>query len=426
MLDHAPASARDAEPANGLVTCATTARDLEPGGREGWSSAFPGVDLVDAAVGFWQRAAAVSYGGAAPGQAPEVQRQPYILQVAGGTVGLAHAHMGSRAGEANPPPPSDGSMSVDVWLALHGEGGTGGLLDEAPELFGGGRKIRGWSPKSRARLRRCLSELDYGGFVAGCGVRSPVMVTLTYPGDWASVAPNMAATKGHLRAWFERWRRQFGARVRGVWKLEFQRRGAPHFHVMVPVPAGQSVGVLRKWVASSWSEVVDHPDAVQRARHLVAGTAVDVVIGRSMTDPRRVATYFLKHGGGVAKEYQHIVPVEWEDSGAGRFWGVVGMRRHRRQVPLTMRQYVMIRRVLRRYWASKRITRECWPSRPKAGRLERVDGQTGEVTGRLRRRVRRRARSVGGTGDAALSGAWVSVEDGPSFVVALAGLIGAL
>ena len=50
-----------------------------------------------------------------------------------------------------------------------------------------GRAITEWSRKSRAAMCCTFAELGYTPLVE-CG-RVPAMVTLTYPGDWETVAP---------------------------------------------------------------------------------------------------------------------------------------------------------------------------------------------------------------------------------------------
>lgn len=45
--------------------------------------------------------------------------------------------------------------------------------------------------------------------------------------------------------------------------------------------------------------------------HLKAGTAVDYDQTEGMTDPKRLAAYFAKHGSFAAKRYQDKVPDEW-------------------------------------------------------------------------------------------------------------------
>src|SRR5690606_31407134 len=91
-------------------------------------------------------------------------------------------------------------------------------------------------------------------------------VHLTYPGEFCA---DGRTVKGHLSAFYRRWKRRFGP-PRGAWKREFQRRGAPHFHLLLSWPEGVGLGPLRLWVARAWYEVVGSDDP----EHLVAGTSV--------------------------------------------------------------------------------------------------------------------------------------------------------
>ena len=107
-----------------------------------------------------------------------------------------------------------------------------------------------------------------------------------------------------------------------MWKLEFQDRGAPHFHVSTTPPMGfttltdPDTGQRRDvdfkvWLSVTWAEIVAHPDPEQHRRHRAAGTGVDYAEGIKLTDPRRMAIYFAKYGTGGRKDYQHRVPREW-------------------------------------------------------------------------------------------------------------------
>jgi hypothetical protein len=217
-----------------------------------------------------------------------------------------------------------------------------------------------WSRPSRLRMVEAMCSLDWGPVVAPPtpGWR-PAMVTLTLPGDWLAVAPTGQAFKQLMAAFFKRWARRFGEPWRGVWKLEFQRRGAPHLHLYSACPTGPE---FREWVSRTWYEVVGSGDE----RHLRAGTGVDWGEGIRASDPKRLAVYFLKratgHNLGVDKEYQHRVPFEWggidyetgergpEDAGPGRFWGYRGLDRCEAEVELDREQFFQARRLLRR-WA---------------------------------------------------------------------------
>lgn len=286
------------------------------------------------------------------------------------------------------------------------------LVDpETGRVYGsGGRRPEGvpvWSGRSRSRLVQAVAAADWRAlFVQGV----PVMVTLTYPGSWEVLAGSAEVTKGHLAAFRKRLGRLLGERSAagavakmvgdpvcelaavGLWKLEFQRRGAPHVHILLALPHGMTLGSFRSWVASAWNEIVFSGRAHwspgvllgERARHLAAGTAVDLREGMRCRDPKRIAVYFLKHSAKTldSKEFQHIVPELWrETGGAGRFWGFWGVERPTAVRYVRVGDFVRLRRTIRRWAAAN-----------------------GRVVGR------------GGR----LAGCYVVVNDGPAFLSSLA------
>lgn len=288
-----------------------------------------------------------------------------------------------------------------------------------------GRSITEWSRKSRAAMCRTFAELDYAPLVDSG--KAPAMVTLTYPGEWESVAPDGASVKRHMTLWRKRFHREWGEPARFIWKLEFQRRGAPHIHLWMAPPhsLGRSGRTFWVWLSHTWADIVDHPDPVQRERHIAAGTAVDVLNGLRACDPKRLAIYFTKHSSpnSGAKEYQHVVPALWRRPGCGpgRFWGVYGLKRATATVELTAYAYLMARRIIRR-WSRSQATfggsGDRYPNSvmPRTAHVQvpRVDTRTGRVR---YRRVRRRRPlcSQGGLG-----GGYALVNDGPLFAAQIA------
>lgn len=286
------------------------------------------------------------------------------------------------------------------------------------------RYVMEWSAKSRARMVRTLAELDYTPIVASG--RMPCMVTLTLPGQWQEVAPDGAAFKVLLKKFRKRWVRAWGEPPVGIWKLEFQRRGAPHFHLFTVVPLMAVAGEMRQltqarrrpaegdglrfqeWLKVAWAASVAHPDPEEWRKHLAAGTRVDYAEGLRMKDPKRVAVYFTKHGTFADKEYQHIVPSEWREPGhgPGRFWGVWGLEQVLAEVGLTMDQRIQLARTLRRYGHSQ--------ARARGALVQRE-----VIRGKRFRRVRRRPpdRMKSGSG-------FLCVNDGPRLALALSRLVG--
>jgi hypothetical protein len=64
------------------------------------------------------------------------------------------------------------------------------------------------------------------------------MLTRTYPGDWLTVAPDGETVKRHFTALAKRYERTWGEPLVCICKLEFQDRGAPHFHISTTPPMG--------------------------------------------------------------------------------------------------------------------------------------------------------------------------------------------
>lgn len=223
---------------------------------------------------------------------------------------------------------------------------------------GNGGIITGWSRESRARMIRTLAELDYSP-IMGTHER-PAMITLTYPGDWLAVAPDGKTVKKHLTSLFKRFARAWGRDWAGVWKLEFQARGAPHFHLLMSVPLGTAqagkgkraaVGDgerFARWLSLVWADIVGAAGE-EGERHKLAGTGVDFAEGERARDPRRCAVYFSKHGIFGDKEYQHSVPAQWLETGesVGRFWGYRGLEKIIEGVVLTPDESIKAGRVLR-------------------------------------------------------------------------------
>ena len=229
---------------------------------------------------------------------------------------------------------------------------TGEILDgftEIPSRLRG--RITEWSGKSRANMIRRMSSTDWRPMLAWSAAP---MVTVTYPGPWFAFAPTRACVGRHLEALKESYRREFCAparrKVMGAWKVEYQRRGAPHLHLLLPIPPGQTLAAYRKWVAQTWHRIIwedrgadflrllrllGHDSdgaalvyAEHEARSLSAGTAVDEGEGARMRDPRRIALYFLghslSHAADGGKEYQHRLPASYAGR-AGRWWGIWGL-----------------------------------------------------------------------------------------------------
>jgi hypothetical protein len=373
-----------------------------------WAPAFPSAELVGLAASLIPavREAAGPSVDLAEGPRWEFVIAPGALQVR--TRDWSKA---ARTAERQKIHQTTGVDQLAVWL-----GDTG----ECPATPPPRREITSWSRKSRANMVKTFCQIDYSDLFAD-PTRLPAMVTLTYPGDWLTVAPNGKAVKAHLDALRKRYLREWGEVLRCLWKQEFQHRGAPHFHLLMVPPHGTSkTGEhFRLWLSVAWAEIVDHPDRDEFARHVRAGTGVDYAEGLKSVDPKRVAVYFSKHGSFSAKEYQNCVPEAWQapGQGPGRFWGYWGLDTARVGVRVSPQDGVAVGRLLRRWAHAQGTTRQVTVKRIKGGTASSAYSEVIGLAGAEvveGRRVRYRNSRVRVRRLPANRG-WVSVNDGAAF-----------
>ena len=397
---------------------------------------FPSPEMVTAAAALFEPAAPWASGPDRRGAEPESGR--FRIAVGPGVVRLSWTNpvrvekTAERGVAHHQRDVDDAAFHVRRDLdgdAGHGDRAVGSSIRRsltASEQPGTGAVITEWSRKSRSSMCRTFAELDYSPLVESG--RVPAMVTLTYPGDWEVVAPDGASVKRHMVLWRKRFQREYGEPARYIWKLEFQRRGAPHIHLWMapPISPGRSGRGFAQWLSETWTQVVDHPDKEQKARHRLAGTAIDVKNGLKACDPKRLAIYFTKHSSpnlGGDKEYQHIVPELWRQAGRGpgRFWGVYGLKKAIAVAEVGQDAYLAARRIVRRWSRCQAVYGDSssrFPSavvpRTATGLVSRVERDSGRVT---HRRVRRRRTLCNQCG---LAGGYALVNDGPGFASRIA------
>jgi len=146
--------------------------------------------------------------------------------------------------------------------------------------------------------RASLSRL---AFVAhNTAVQFDTLTTLTYPAVYESDGRRV---KAQLYAWLK-WARRNCQVSSYLWALEFQRRGAPHFHIFT---AGGSLVKSKLAVSTEWYWIVASEDE----KHLRAGTRVE-----RLRRPDAAGRYAAKY---ASKPYQKAVPPDYRN--VGRFWG---------------------------------------------------------------------------------------------------------
>lgn len=147
-------------------------------------------------------------------------------------------------------------------------------------------KIVKFSKRSARRLRFVIrnSENLWKAFV-----------TLTYPENFPS---NGRQTKKHLNAFLQYLRRKD---IKFTWVLEFQLRGAPHYHIIV------SDFIPKNELSRVWYRIVESGDE----KHLRAGTGIEAIKSKG---------HLYGYLSNYIKKLDQKTPPEGFEK-VGRFWG---------------------------------------------------------------------------------------------------------
>ena len=203
--------------------------------------------------------------------------------------------------------------------------------EDAPKSPRG--ECRRYTAKSRKRQLIKFNSINEDAMVeAGWGWQ---WITLTVPGDYPR---DPKPHKRNLKAFEMRLRRLLGDDLKAMhWRLEFQQRGAPHWHLLMFTTRR----ITDAWARETWYEIVDsgHP------YHLTYGAKVD-----DLETWKHAAVYAAKYSTKI--DHQDV-PAWWK----GRFWGWwkdENLPIHLETVPLERREAVVIRRQMRRFLQSQR------------------------------------------------------------------------
>jgi len=231
--------------------------------------------------------------------------------------------------------------------------------------------ITSWSKKSRSAMVARICSLDYSQMLSN-PKRPGAMITLTYPKTWEEVAPTAQQAKRHLKLFKQRYKRAFNEELVGLWKQEWQRRGACHFHIFCVPPINVA---FTKWVSETWNDIVGPSDQQENRNHLDYGARVDYNKGLRSKDAKQVSIYFTKHGSANFgdKEYQNRPPELWIESGSiGRMWGYWGLSPIILKTEISQSDALFVARTLRR-WARANSSR-------RSTLIAKINKRTGEIT----------------------------------------------
>lgn len=154
-------------------------------------------------------------------------------------------------------------------------------------------EIRCFSSASRRRLMTLMASVDRTAVK-----RKPLFITLTYPRHWPATS---AGYKADLNRFLTIFRRRY-PHTPIIWRLEYQERGAPHYHLMVFT----RWFVPWRWVAGAWYQATGRRDPYT----LVAGTET-----RAIRSWAGVMSYAAKYMSKSRQLPDGLRP--------GRLWGVM-------------------------------------------------------------------------------------------------------
>jgi len=233
----------------------------------------------------------------------------------------------------------------------------------SPKAAQSDRIHAGWSAQSRRTMLLTFSCLDLSPMLRPGAVLT--FMTLTLPGGWEKFAPTGPAWAKLLKRFFDRLDRAWPGAGALLVKTEYQKRKAPHAHILLGAPAGTSrfgrgkasrVVDFRAWVTLSWADVVGAV-GTERVLHEAAGTQVRPWRG----DPGTAVAYFAKYvsKSGEVRDHQDEPPTSWLQPGCGlaRVWSYRGLSRAIVEHTLSQVEVQWAQRIVRRYVESQRRTK---------------------------------------------------------------------
>lgn len=207
--------------------------------------------------------------------------------------------------------------------------------------------ITTFSRKSRNRLLKKMARL-------GDGTLRAKFITLTYP----LLYPNPTIAKTHLFSFIKRLRRLHPG-WSGVWRIEYQARGAPHFHLLCFNLPFIHYTKIQKW----WGQIIGFDDPFTEIRYV--------------RNKRGVMFYTSKYmaKAAIGTEYQALAPILtlllagpmalirscWFISEpyltVGRAWGVINSA----ALPWAIRKLIYLPgKPNKAFWDIRRYARKIW------------------------------------------------------------------
>lgn len=191
-------------------------------------------------------------------------------------------------------------------------------------IHGKKQKIGRFTAKSKRKLQHRFAQLDRGKLKY-----LPKMLTLTYPKKYSS---DPAVWKKNLDDFLEHHFKLDFPNAFIIWKLEPQRRGAPHYHLLIFSDDSKvlnQVYTQKEKLAKSWYQVVDSGDEKHLRAGIRVGFAPKTKNGRPIKKRAEdfanwdmVSGYVAKYLGKVTGLFKSESNGDKEIKQVGRYWGI--------------------------------------------------------------------------------------------------------
>ena len=186
------------------------------------------------------------------------------------------------------------------------------------------QKIGRFTAKSKRKLQQRFAQLDRSRLKY-----LPKMLTLTYPKKYSS---DPAVWKKNLDDFLEHHFKPDFPNAFIIWKLEPQRRGAPHYHLLIFSDDSKvlnRVYTQKEKLAKSWYQVVASGDEKHLRAGIRVGFAPKTKNGRPIkkrakdfTNWDMVSGYVAKYLGKVTGLFKSESNGDKEIKQVGRYWGI--------------------------------------------------------------------------------------------------------
>jgi len=140
-------------------------------------------------------------------------------------------------------------------------------------------------------------------------------ITLTYPKDYPK---DWQVWKHDLKIYKEHLQREY-PKTQGFWKLELQRRGAPHYHLVCEINEEVDLREFRNWNDQIWANIAHYLD---RFAGEYACTVKKMHTIREALN--YAAKYQTKETYAPVDDEGEILTAEKLGDSVGRLWGRIG------------------------------------------------------------------------------------------------------